>query len=91
MQGIIKVISLFVFVSCYTPPTPIIIYPKPDIDVSTDMTIQNYLHMSTKYAIDTEDYIDELINQIKHKVPYIELTTDIKSRAEALQKNKKKD
>lgn len=59
-------------VGCKTT-SPIIIYEPPILDVSDDMTIRQYLYESQKWGIDISAYIKELLNQIEHKVPYVDL------------------
>ncbi len=60
-------------VSCYSAPTPIVIRQIPQADVSADMTIDEYMRSSTQWAVEITAYIKELINQIRHKSPYIDL------------------
>ena len=66
-------IVLFALVSCYSAPTPVVIRQIPQADVSADMTIDEYMRSSTQWAVEVTAYIKELINQIKHKVPYVDL------------------
>lgn len=65
--GIILILS-----SCVSSPSPIVIYKMPTIDISDDITIEQYLHSSTEYGINMTNYTLELINQIINKVPYID-------------------
>ena len=41
--------------------------------VYKDMSIDEYMNSSTQWAVEITAYVKELINQIKHKVPYIDL------------------
>ncbi|WP_407453951.1 hypothetical protein [Methanobrevibacter sp.] len=64
--------------SCYSAPTPIVIRQIPQADVSADMTVDEYMQSSTQWAVEITTYVKELINQIRHKVPYIDLRTEEK-------------
>lgn len=66
-------IVMFALVSCYSTPTPIIIRQIPQADVSADMSIDEYMRSSTEWAVQITAYVKELINQIRHKVPYVDL------------------
>lgn len=59
--------------SCYSAPTPIIIRSIPQADVSDDMSVEEYMRSSTEWAVQITAYVKELINQIRHKSPYIDL------------------
>ena len=72
-QKILVVILTISLISCYSTPTPIIIRSIPQADVSSDMTIDEYMRSSTQWAVEVTAYIKELINQIRHKVPYVDL------------------
>lgn len=58
---------------CYTAPTPVIIRDIPRADVSADMTIEDYMQTSTTWAVQITAYVKELINQVIHKVPFVDL------------------
>lgn len=73
MKKLFVFLVLLLLFNCKTTPTPIIIYKIPKHDVSSDITIEEYLKESTSYVIKLRAYIDELINQIVNKVPYIDL------------------
>jgi len=67
-------LSVIMFcLSCASAPSPILIYDIPKADVSDDMTVEDYVKVSTEYAVNMKSYIDELINQILHKANYIDL------------------
>lgn len=72
-QKILVVVLTISLISCYSAPTPVIIRQIPQADVSSDMTIDEYMQSSTQWAVEITTYIKELINQIRHKVPYIDL------------------
>lgn len=63
---------LFTYVGCYSAPTPIIIRPLPELtlDVTND---EAYIRESSKMVVKLGAYIEEMINQIQHKVPHIDL------------------
>ncbi len=69
----IMLILTISLIGCYSSPTPIIIRSIPQADVSSDMTVDEYMQSSTQWAVEITAYIKELINQIRHKVPYIDL------------------
>lgn len=74
--GLIIIFIIGTCSSCYSAPTPIVIRRIPQADVSADMTIDEYMHSSTQWAVEITSYIKELINQIKHKVPFIDLRSE---------------
>ena len=76
MKKLFIIILAAAFIGCYSAPTPIIIRQIPQADVSADMTVDEYMHSSTVWAVEVTAYIKELINQIRHKVPYIDLRKD---------------
>lgn len=73
MKKLFIVILTAALISCYSAPTPVIIRQIPQADVSSDMSIDEYMQSSTQWAVEITAYVRELINQIKHKVPYIDL------------------
>lgn len=73
MKKLLTIILAAALIGCYSAPTPIIIRSIPQADVSSDMSIDEYMHSSTQWAVEITAYVKELINQIKHKVPYIDL------------------
>ncbi len=73
MKKLFIIILAAALIGCYSTPTPIIIRNIPQADVSADMTIDEYMQSSTQWAVVVTAYIKELINQIRHKVPYIDL------------------
>lgn len=76
MKKLFIIILAAALIGCYSAPTPIIIRSIPQADVSADMTIDEYMHSSTQWAVEITAYIKELINQIVHKSPYIDLRKD---------------
>lgn len=76
LTKVLVVISFFCVVSCYSAPTPVIIRQIPQADVSSDMTVDEYMQSSTQWAVEITAYVKELINQIRHKVPYIDLRSE---------------
>lgn len=75
---IVFIFSLIIFIAfcssgCVSTQTPIVIRDVPKCDVSADMNIQEYMNSSTNWAVEISAYIQELINQIKHKANYIDL------------------
>lgn len=76
MKKILIIILAAALISCYSAPTPVIIRQIPQADVSSDMSIDEYMQSSTQWAVEVTSYIKELINQIRHKVPYIDLRKD---------------
>ena len=75
-QKILVVVLTISLIGCYSAPTPIIIRSIPQADVSSDMSIDEYMRSSTEWAVQITAYVKELINQIKHKSPYIDLRKD---------------
>jgi hypothetical protein len=76
MKKLLVIILAAALIGCYSAPTPIIIRSIPQADVSSDMSIDEYMHSSTQWAVEITAYVKELINQIRHKVPYIDLRKD---------------
>ena len=76
MKKLFIIILAAALIGCYSAPTPIIIRSIPQADVSSDMSIDEYMQSSTQWAVEVTAYIKELINQIKHKVPYIDLRSE---------------
>lgn len=76
MKKLFIIILAAALIGCYSAPTPIVIRQIPQADVSADMTIDEYMQSSTQWAVEVTAYIKELINQILHKVPYIDLRKD---------------
>jgi hypothetical protein len=81
---------LVMLTSC-TSITPISISDKPVFDATDDynLTVEQYLYYSTKYKIDSEKYIDDLLIQIVSKVPYVDIS--IKQETERIKRLMKKD
>ena len=75
-KKIVIIIIAAALIGCYSAPTPIIIRPIPQADLSADMTVDEYMRSSTQWAVEITAYIKELINQIIHKSPYIDLRND---------------
>ena len=73
MKKLFTIIIAAALISCYSAPTPVIIRQIPQADVSSDMSIDEYMQISTQWAVEITAYVKELINQIRHKVPYIDL------------------
>lgn len=73
MKKLFIIILAAALISCYSAPTPVIIRQIPQADVSSDMSVDEYMQSSTSWAVEITAYIKELINQIRHKVPYIDL------------------
>jgi len=73
IKKMILIVLVAALVSCYSAPTPIIIRDIPTADVSDDMSVEEYMRSSTEWAVQITAYVKELINQIRHKVPYIDL------------------
>ena len=76
MKKLLAILLTSALIGCYSAPTPIVIRQIPQADVSADMTIDEYMQSSTQWAVEITAYIRELINQIRHKVPYIDLRKD---------------
>jgi hypothetical protein len=76
MKKLLAILLTSALVGCYSAPTPVIIRQIPQADVSSDMSIDEYMQSSTQWAVEVTAYIKELINQIRHKVPYIDLRKD---------------
>ena len=76
MKKLLVIILAAALIGCYSAPTPIVIRQIPQADVSADMTVDEYVQSSTRWAVEVTAYIKELINQIRHKVPYIDLRKD---------------
>lgn len=74
MRVIILISSIMILYSCKSI-TPIVIKEPPRAEMREGMTVDEYLYESTRYKIEVEAYIAELLGQIKHKVPYIDLRT----------------
>jgi len=73
MKKLFIIILATALISCYSAPTPVVIRQMPQADVSADMTIDEYMQSSTQWAVEITAYVKELINQIVHKSPYIDL------------------
>jgi len=73
--GVIVVIIIIGLCLCQSCKTiePIIIYEVPVCDVSSDMTLESYLQNTAQWSVKIRAYIEELINQIIHKNPYVDL------------------
>jgi hypothetical protein len=71
-QLVTIIFLLLILFSCKTL-TPIIIEDRPKIKLSETMTEEELNSALDKWGIDTISYIEKLINQIKNKVPYIDL------------------
>jgi len=72
----LKVLTLIIFfglVSCQSGQQPIVIEKIPENKMREDMTVEEYFTESTRYVIELKSYIDQLVNQIKHKTRYIDL------------------
>lgn len=76
MEKLFTIIIAAALIGCYSAPTPVIIRQIPQADVSADMTIDEYMNSSTQWAVEITAYVKELINQIRHKVPCIDLRKD---------------
>ena len=76
MKKLFIIILAAALIGCYSAPTPIIIRDIPTADVSDDMSVEEYMRSSTEWAVQITAYVKELINQIKHKSPYIDLRKD---------------
>lgn len=76
MKKLFIIILAAALIGCHSTPTPIIIRSIPQADVSSDMTVDEYMQSSTQWAVEVTAYIKELINQIRHKVPYIDLRSE---------------
>lgn len=76
MKKLFIIILTLALIGCYSAPTPIVIRQIPQADVSSDMSIDEYMQSSTQWAVEITAYIKELINQVRHKVPYIDLRKD---------------
>jgi hypothetical protein len=76
MKKLFTIVIAAALIGCYSAPTPIIIRSIPTADVSSDMSIDEYMKSSTQWAVEVTAYIKELINQIRHKVPYIDLRSE---------------
>lgn len=73
----IIVILFLIIISCKTT-TPIIIRERPKIEFKDkDKTVNDYKKMA-EWKLKIIAYIDELINQIKHKTPYKDLRKEDK-------------
>lgn len=77
---LLVVVTLFiVFVLAVLPScktiTPVIIYDVPKADLSDDMSLDQYLRNTADWAVKARGYIEELLNQITHKVPFIDART----------------
>lgn len=60
--------------NCATLNEPIIINNIPTVELSDDMTLESYLKNTAGLIVDLKTYIDELINQITHKIKnYVDL------------------
>lgn len=73
MKKLLTIILAAALISCHSAPTPIVIRQIPQADVSSDMSIDEYMQSSTQWAVEITAYVKELINQIRHKSPYIDL------------------
>jgi len=78
LKSIVAVLYIMLIfgISCQTMRPnnqPIIIKEIPLCDVSDDMTLQQYLHNTTKFQIEIAKYVKELIAQIKLKCVNIDL------------------
>lgn len=72
IQGFIIAALISLCVCCTSGPTPIIIRPLPtlEMDVTSD---EAYIRASAANVVKLGAYVEELINQVVHKVPYIDL------------------
>lgn len=75
LQALIIALTLC-FSSCYSSPTPIIIYDIPTVDIRADMSTDEINKNVTTWGVKISSYLQELLNQITHKVPYIDLRKD---------------
>jgi hypothetical protein len=50
-----------------------VIYEVPVADLSTDMTIESYMRETTLWAIEIQAWVDEMINQVVHSVPHVDM------------------
>lgn len=73
MKKLFIIILTSALIGCYSAPTPIVIRQIPQADVSSDMSVEEYMRSSTEWAVEITAYVRELINQIRYKVPYIDL------------------
>lgn len=71
-KALITLFTIVMLCSCRSI-TPVIIREPPKPNVQEGMTVEEYLYESTKYRIEVEAYIAELLSQIEHKVPFIDL------------------
>lgn len=76
LKKLFIIILAAALIGCYSAPTPVIIRQIPQADVSADMTVDEYMQSSTEWAVEITAYVKELINQIRHKVPYIDLRSE---------------
>jgi len=70
----VSVIFMFFFlISCISNPQPVIINELPTNSITQEMSMDEYVKESTRYAVELKAYTDELINQIIHRSRYIDL------------------
>lgn len=67
------ILIILTFSSCYSSPTPVIIRDIPRATITAEMSTDEYIYESTRWAIEIRAWIDEIIVQIQNKVPYIDL------------------
>lgn len=68
--------SIILTLSCETMNTPIIIREIPEINLNSSDDIYTNEEKKLIWTKNLLQYIDELINQIKHKVKYIIIHDD---------------
>ncbi len=73
MKIVTFICMIFFLISCISSPQPIIINELPKNSITQDMTMEEYVKESTRYAVELKAYTDELINQIIHRSRYIDL------------------
>lgn len=79
MRVLIIVSTIIMLCSCMSI-TPIVIREPPQPEMQEGMTVEEFLYESTKYRINIDAYIEELLSQIKNKVPYIDLRGEQKKK-----------
>jgi hypothetical protein len=71
MKRIFILFIIIILFSCTSLNEPIIIDNIPQMDLSADSTDMEYYSEVERENVKLKTYIDELINQIKHKIKNI--------------------
>lgn len=66
-------IILFCLMTACKTLSPVVIEPYPEIELEEDITQDDFLKKTAEYAQKQRKYIEDLINEIINKVPYVDL------------------